>query len=211
MTHLSREQLERWWDEGHDVDRGRVTQHLAECEACAELYESIVDARFEGATPRAETVSLRERAYAMVETARPRRPTPWARPAIVGSAAALAATLLLVAWPERRPPAAPGGEVSIRGSAIQALAPIGAVAVPDAFEWASPVRAARFVVTVRDSEGRTALELSAESERLSLTTEQVTRLQPGLDYEWQVVGLDPSGQDIIRAPWQRFRVGAPAR
>jgi hypothetical protein len=129
----------------------------------------------------------------------------------VAAWAAAAAALLLVASLPLRDRTGPGDDddAAIRGSSIQQLSPIGAVRSPLTFEWASPVKASRFTIEVREPDGRTILQAASETQSWQPTPEQQSRFDQGRDYEWQVTGFDGAGSEIIRAPWQRFRVGSP--
>ena len=77
-VHLTREELQRWWDHGSPADRDRVVGHLAECDACGALYGEILDAEAPPAT-EIESVdrSLTDRAY---RTYRSPQATPRIRP-----------------------------------------------------------------------------------------------------------------------------------
>ena len=66
MTHLDREEIVRWWQEGAPSDRHRFVEHLAECDACGALFGELIDARPPDQNRRGieEIESLKSRGYA---------------------------------------------------------------------------------------------------------------------------------------------------
>ena len=66
MTHLDREEIVRWWQEGAPSDRHRFVEHLAECDACGALLGEVIDARPSDETSRGieEMDALKLRGYA---------------------------------------------------------------------------------------------------------------------------------------------------
>jgi hypothetical protein len=213
MTHLTREELERWWREGLSADRGRVVGHLAECDECGALYGGVADAEVAAAgralPARRDLVARGYRAYRSR-----RRPSGFlrSRPWIAAWATA-AVVLIAVAIPilRRSRPAVIPDEGGIRGTSLQPLAPIGTVEPPVEFRWRSPVRAARYVIEVRDEGRRRLFSLSSEAETVTLSAERLAALAPGETYWWEVVALGPDGEEIMRAPPRAFAVSGGSR
>jgi hypothetical protein len=209
MTHISREELERWWRDGAEEDRARIVQHLAVCDACVKLYREVVDERplDEGAAPVApEIVAAGRAAYGRGAAAAgrtiPFRRSRWAVPLTA------AATLLLGAgiYTLLRSPAPLVSPVdpTVRSTSIQPLSPAGPVAAPFVFEWASPLAGAAYEVAVYDVDGRTLWSMRTERSRTDAPPELLSRLTPGVEYAWDVTAFDSNGVSTIRSPRQRF-------
>jgi len=211
MTHLTRDELERWWREGSPAQRDRVLAHLAECDECGTVYGEIIDAdplRPDAAAVR-DAAPRGYRAY--------RRPgvlgLDWSSPralAAYGAAAVVVLALLVPALRESTTRSDPGED--IRGTSLQPLAPIGTVAPPVEFRWASPVNAARYRVEVRDeSSGEIFVRVESDTATVSLTPEHSSRLTRGRPYSWVVIAVGPGGEEIMRAPPRSFVVSIDQR
>lgn len=113
----------------------------------------------------------------------------------------LAAALALVAltpvmYRALYPPA--GVEDTVRGSELQAIAPVGDVSSAAAFEWQSPIRAAKYRVTVyRGSQ----VVWTTESGDTRVVWPASVTLDPGVQYTWQADALDAEG--TVRMSSQR--------
>ncbi|MGH9318405.1 MAG: hypothetical protein ACRD3V_00720 [Vicinamibacteria bacterium] len=206
MTHLSREDLERWWLDGAPGERDRIVGHLAVCDECGGLFGALIDAQPVAAASRPEArPDLAARAYRAYR--RPRRSfrSSWSTPTLVVSAVAavLLVGLGVVALRAPGPLDDPGG---IRGTSLQPLTPIGRVDPPFEFRWASPLHAASYRVEVRDAERRPLFVLFSEGEAVALPPERLLGLTPGEEYWWEVVALGPGGEEIMRAPRRAFSV-----
>jgi hypothetical protein len=212
MTHLTREELQRWWDDGRPADRARVVSHLAECDACGALFGEVIDAQPLAADPaRTPASGLRERAYGTYRPSSTAAGRRWLVPALAGAAAAV--LVLAIGLPMLREPPAPavGDEGTVRGTSLQPLSPIGSAAPPVEFRWASPVAAARFVVDVRDADERQVFQLTSDRESARLPPERLALLTPGRPYTWVVVAYASSGEEIMRAPPRSFVLASPSR
>jgi hypothetical protein len=208
VTHLSREELERWWAEGRPEERERVVGHLAVCDDCGALYGDIIDARDLATTKlTAEPPpGLAARAY---RAYRPRRSGLSSLPFVWGAAAAaLLVALGIVALRAPAPPGDPGG---IRGTSLLPLSPIGRVDPPVEFKWESPVRASRYRIEVEDAEGRPWFVLFSEGESAALPRERLEELEPGKEYWWEVVALGPQGEEIMGAERRPFFLSSGPR
>jgi hypothetical protein len=74
------------------------------------------------------------------------------------------------------------------------------------FRWESPVRASRYRLEVLDTGGRSLFVLFSDGESLPLPRERLEELEPGREYQWEVVALGPKGEEIMRAPRRSFFV-----
>jgi hypothetical protein len=204
MTHLTREELERWWQRGDPADRERVVGHLAACDECGSLYGRVID----GLDPTAADLPEVRRALVRrgVRVYRPARGW-WPLPRWVVATAALTGLVVAISVPLLRTPAAPVTDtpVAVRGSALQALGPVGLVEAPVTFRWASPVTAASYRVEIRDGD-RVLSTLLTGDESVELPAADLARLDPGRTYSWLVVALTAEGDEIMRTEAQRFSV-----
>jgi hypothetical protein len=207
MTHLTREELVRWWKDGPPAERERIVSHLAVCDECGALYGERIDAQPVAADSRPDLAALGYGAYR-----RPRRllPSPWSVPTL--AAAATAAVLLIgLAIVALRAPEPPDDASGIRGTSLQPLSPIGRVDPPVVFRWESPVRASSYRVEVRDSERRMPVALYYDAESVGLPPPRPLELTPGEEYTWEVVALGPDGEEIMRSPARGFSVSPRPR
>ena len=204
MTHLTREQLERWSAEGAAGDREGVFGHLASCEACRREYAELVRLPAPAATSAPPLFDPRDfvaRGRAAYDGANARgfrwRPAWTLLPA--AAAAALAVALLV---PREAPPVR-DSPLEVRGSTLQPLAPVGDVTSVTEFKWASPFAAARYRVSVKDAAGKTVLSLESAAERVPLAPDAAQRLSAGR-HTWAVEALDASGRVIGTSPPRSF-------
>ncbi|MGH9349395.1 MAG: hypothetical protein ACRD26_19265 [Vicinamibacterales bacterium] len=207
MTHLTRDELDRWWRSGQPTDRSRIVGHLAECDECAALYADVIESRPVAATELpdapADLVARAHRLYGR-QSGAPRAQWRWWT---VGTAAAAILVAAIAIQLLRQPsPRGAASERDIRGSVLQLMAPIGTVAPPVHFRWASPVAAERFVVEVRDDDERLVLALSSASEAVPLPEHQRAQLLSGRTYQWQVIAVGPGGDEIMRSPSRSFEI-----
>jgi hypothetical protein len=212
MTHLTREELQRWWRDGAPGERDRILAHLAECDECGALYGEVIDA--DPVQPDAAAVRVAApRGYRVFRRSRRMFGVDWSTPRVLAVCGAAAVVVLAAIVPTLLRPSGPepdGG--GIRGTSLQPLAPIGAVTQPVQFRWTSPVNAARYVVEVREDGGEQILfSLTSEAESVDLPQEQLGRLTPGRAYSWVVVAADQAGAEIMRAPPRSFVVAAVGR
>jgi hypothetical protein len=210
MTHLTREELQQWWRHGASGARDRIVAHLAECDECGALYGEVIDAD-PAPLDAAAARDASPRGYSAYR--RPRRifGVDWRVLAVSGAAAVLLLVAIVPALlgPSGRFEPDGGG---IRGTSLQPLAPIGTVAPPVQFRWASPVNAARYVVEVREEGVEQILfTVTSDTESVALPREQLGRLTPGRAYSWVVVAVDRTGTEIMRAAPREFVVSTGAR
>lgn len=205
MTHLQRDELRRWHEEGPAAERERVLGHLAGCDTCRVAYAALVRDN----TPSAAADLTRE-AVPLGLRALPPPPAAPARTfgvpawALSGMAALVVlAAAVMVLRPGPLPSPLPSAVV--RGDEIQPLAPDGPTSGPVAFRWSSPLRAARFRVTVRDEVSHAVYEAAAAEERLA---PGVFPLTAGRTFVWSVEALDEGGAVLIRSPERRFTLAA---
>jgi hypothetical protein len=209
MTHLSPEELRRWWEEGAPADRERVIGHLAACDQCAALYERLIDERpLDTALepPDAALIAAGRGVYRRDQPAtaatRPARPMRW-----IGIAAAAAAVLVLAVQFYGRPdPLVPPADETVRSTAIQPLSPDGAVSAPFVFAWSSPVQAPRYELTVRDGRGMSVWTVTVEATRLEAPAELLMRLASGEEHTWQATAINLRGERTVQSPPRRFVV-----
>jgi hypothetical protein len=213
MTHLTREELQRWWRDGAPGERDRILAHLAECDECGALYGEVIDA--EPVQPDADDVRVAApRGYRAYR--RPRRilGVDWSRPRVLAACGVAAVVVLAAIVPAILDPSGrsePDGG-GIRGTSLQPLAPIGTIVAPVQFRWVSPVNAARYVVEVREEGGEQILfAIASATESVDLSQEQLDRLTPGRAYSWIVIAADQAGGEIMRAPPRSFVVSSEGR
>jgi len=210
MSHLTRDELERWWAAGRPEERSRIVGHLAACDDCSALYGDILDTLPVEPAAGAEVERLKRLGYRAYRPERragilARRPA-WA--GLVLAAGLVAAAFLLPVLTRR---SAPPQDGAVRGTAIQLLSPAGTVRPPVEFRWRSPVSAASFRLEVLDDSGRTVYTSRVAQEHTAVPGALEALLEPGREYRWQVVALDEAGEEIIRSEPRRFSVAALAR
>ena len=200
MTHLSREELIRWRDEGAASDRDAVIAHLAACESCRRELSALVQleaAREDTTLDPQQFVARGIEAYTA-----PRRAW-WQRPAAWAAAGAAAGALFAIALLQPARPVEPS--LDVRSSELVAVAPTGEVDRVTTFRWSSPYAVNRYEVIVRDANGATVLQREAPREQLDLAGDRGATFPPG-SYTWTVRALDSSGREIATSPVQPFRV-----
>lgn len=213
MTHLTREDLERWWREGAPADRERILSHLAACDECGALYGAVIDAEPVGRDTAPSFPELRPRGYRAHRTGNRRVGFRWPSPPVLAACAAAAVILIAFIVPAVRESARPVDPVdsAVRGTSLQPLAPIGTVAPPVRFRWASPVEAARYAVEIRDERRELLFVLSTGTESIDLPPDQLARLTPGHTYFWEVAAIGPGDEEIMRGPARLFVVSIGPR
>jgi hypothetical protein len=213
MTHLTRDELRRWWMEGAPAERERILSHLAECDDCGALYGDVIDAEPVRPGTAPAFPDLVPRGYRAYRVGRRPFGLHWRSPRVLVACGAAAVILLAVIVPalrESTTPADPAGD-AIRGTSLQPLAPIGRIDPPVQFRWVSPVEAARYTVEIRDERRALLFVLSTETESVDLPRDELARLTPGRTYSWEVIALGPGGEEIMRAPARSFVVSAEPR
>jgi hypothetical protein len=117
----------------------------------------------------------------------------------------LAAVLVLgvaatVVWRAGAFPPAGSGVDTIRGTAIQPLAPIGHVETINEFLWQSPIRADRYRVRVTRGSDHV---WSGETNALRIEAPAGV-LDANIEYRWTVEALDREGDIRMTSPSQSF-------
>ena len=194
MSHLSREELLRWRDEGGD--RERVIGHIAACPACrAALAEVVRDAPLPDAPPAGDVAEFVRQGYAAHRTAgAARRRRAWYGAGLLAAAAVAVALFRPVLTPERAPVAVES--TTVRGSDIQLLVPSGPVRGALEFRWSSPIAAGLYRVQVRDEGGAVVYASTSAREGLPMPPEDRARLRAGRSYSWRVDALDGEGRPL---------------
>jgi hypothetical protein len=210
MTHLTREELQRWWERGLAADRDRVVGHLAECDECGRLYADVIDAQpVDAADAPALEPAVVARAYRAVSSGAATS-RAWSARSLAAYAAA-AAVVLAVSIPAWRIAIERwgGDDGTIRGTSLLALEPSGTAGRPIRFRWASPIDAPSYRIEVRDAQQGLVLTLPTMVLELTLTPDQAGTLLPGRVYTWQVVAATVEGDEIMRSQTLTFSVPAP--
>jgi hypothetical protein len=203
MTHLSSAEIETWYEQGTAADRARVIGHLAECETCRKALSAYAAAAEPGVL--APLVSMEEavpRGYAAksATTHVPARSSGWWRPLYgLAAAAVLVIAIVWVAVPDRAI-----DDDTVRGSDLQGLSPLGSSNASE-FRFASPFRASRYRLTVRDASGAQVLTADADDMRVAVDAATRSRLVAGQEYSWVVIALDAAGETIAESAPVRFR------
>ena len=118
----------------------------------------------------------------------------------------LAAVLALVAltpvmYRALKPP--PAVVDTVRGTELQPIAPVGDIAALGAFEWQSPIRAAKYRLTVyRGSQS----VWTTESGETRVARPPAVTIDPGVEYTWQADALDAEGIVRMSTPRTAFTV-----
>lgn len=122
---------------------------------------------------------------------------------LLAAAAVLAVGLSLVDWRSDR-----GTPIdTVRGSAIQVIAPAGTVADVTAFSWQSPIRGDRYRVTVRRGSDQVWQAVSGTT-RIAAPP---ATFENGVEYTWQVEAIDREGGVRMVSPFQSFILGEIAK
>jgi hypothetical protein len=209
VTHLTREDLERWSHQGLAADRERIVGHLAQCDDCAALYARVLDDEPVEPADDAHLAELKARAYAAYGQGRavPSRRAAWL--AASGIAAVFVAALVLYPVLRTEEMLIVPDDEAIRGVAIQALAPAGTVSPPIEFRWSSPLAAARYEVTVR-ADAQLLWSASVTAQHTAAPPDLIERLRREGEATWQVTALDGTGRRLIQSEPQRFAVAPRA-
>lgn len=192
MTHLTADELKSWFEHGKAADRERVIAHLADCNDCRKALSAL--AMSAEAEPSTSPLTMNEAVALGYDAHKPEtifRPAMRLRP-LYGLAAA-AVIVVAVLW-ITSPTLIDQGE-AVRNRIIRLSSPTG-VGNAQQFEWESPLRPARFRVTVRDANG--VLVLSGETASSPFRTDAAARspLKAGEGYSWKVEALNESGEVI---------------
>lgn len=125
----------------------------------------------------------------------PRSLVRWALPLAAALAIAILGPVLY-----RSVPTEPTVE-TIRGSELQPVAPVGPVVDMTAFEWQTPIRAAKYRVTVfRGSQ----VVWVGEAVDTRVAPPDTVSFERGVGYEWQVDAVDAEGSVRLSSPRTGF-------
>ncbi len=89
---------------------------------------------------------------------------------------------------------------TVRGTDLQPVAPVGDVRELREFTWQSPIAATRYRVRVY----RGAVEIWSATSDTTRVSSTPPRLEPGVEYAWQVEALDREGAVRLQSPRQPF-------
>jgi hypothetical protein len=212
MTHLLREELVRWRDQGLPEDRERVITHLATCKTCADAYAELV--REAPATQPLEhfnPADFVKRGYA----ARKSTGAPVAAGAFMswklwaGAISAVALVVLVVATgPDlRRMLESSDGA---RGAGIELTTPTATGGTLPSLEWKTGLTASRYRVELTDPAGATVYQAETNASSVTLPANVAGALLPGTSYTWRVTAFDRDGQAMATAT-SVFSPTGPAR
>ena len=190
MTHLVREDLERWRDQGRPEDRERITSHLAECEECTATFAEVVrTAPLETAATRLDPSKFVARGYAVRKPAKPvAQVVSWKAWAGALSAAALVVLVVLVGLPGSDDPTGPVTRGGITITAADATS----------VSWTSGITAPRFQVELVDARNVALYRFTTSDRTVAVPPDTRARLAPG-EYTWKVTALDDEGRPISAA------------
>jgi hypothetical protein len=207
MTHVMREELIRWRDQGRAEDRDRIVSHLASCKSCAAQYAELVrTAPSEQSPVRFDPADFVQRGYAVRNRSRvPSAVIPlmsW-KPWTAGlSAAALLFLVLTIVPPS-------GYQSGTRGTEIE-LTSSGAAGQPPVIQWTTDIAAARFRVELLDPTQKPVYETVTETNQATVPADISAGLRPGGVYTWKVTALDSDGTAVTSAS-QTFSIAGDAR
>ena len=202
MTHLSADELKAWYQQGNVADRGRVIEHLADCEHCRKALSMLAAAdTADVAAPAVTVAEALPMGYAARKAAPERsRWAAWLRPAYALAAAAVVVVAVMwVSTPDRA-----SDDDAVRSTELLALAPSGATGSLE-FKWESPFEASRFRITVRDAKGQVIFTGETAASSLGGGAALGGKLTAGAEYLWQVAALDRAGDVIAESRATRFR------
>ena len=202
MTHLSAEEIRSWYEHGKADDRTRVIGHLAECETCRRALSTYAAAAEPETT--STLVSITDavpRGYAAKKQAPPPARTFASLRPLYGLAAA-AVVVVAVMWVTslNRTPESD----TVRSTELVGISPDG-VANAAEFRFASPFRASRYRLTVRDAAGVLVASTDAPDTPITLDRSQRDRLVAGQEYSWVIAALDAAGETIAASAPKTFR------
>jgi hypothetical protein len=208
VSHITPEELERWWTRGDAADRDRIVGHLAACDECIVRYAAFMDGRPAEApagTPAESAAWLgrRVRGTSPVPLVRGLR---WRRSQMVAAGAMAALLMVAVLVPALRDRPREPDDLGIRGTRLVLVEPIGAVSAPFEFRWTSPIEAARFRVEISDRNEQPIASSTVAEARWPLPEEIGRQLRPGVEYRWRVVALDAAGEPMMQSELRSFAI-----
>ena len=205
MTHLSREELMQWHDQGRADDRDRVVSHLAACRSCAAEYADLIRTAPALESPtHFNPADFVARGYAVRrETSRASLRMGLSWKVWAGALGAAAALLLVVTL-------GPNDDGGTRGGGVQITLPTEVTDQPSVVEWTTGLAVTRFRVELVDEAGATIFQTVTETPRAVLPDSDVMKLAPGRSYTWRITALDREGESLTTAS-KTFAIGTGAR
>lgn len=202
MTHLSPDELKRWFERGQADDRERVIAHLADCGECRKMLSAMASAAESVESAPALTVSEAvPRGYAARTPARDSSSwLAWFRPAY--GLAAFAVVIVAAAFWVARP--APGTDDGIRSAELLAVSPAGTGSATE-FRWESPFDVPRYRITIAGASGAVVHVVTVASSPWPLDDDTKRRLTAGAVYSWRVEALDAAGDVVATSRPSAFR------
>jgi hypothetical protein len=209
MSHLSREAMLRWRDEGLGDDREQTTSHLASCRSCAAAYAELV--RTAPVTERPvhfDPADFVQRGYAARKRAGGGASLlaswkVWTSAA--GLAAALALVVIFVPF---------GSDETIgvtRGGGVTIVSPSDAGSASSAdLEWKSGITASQFRVALTDASGVVMYDANVSGPPVRLPPDVARRLEPGGFYTWTVSVMGADARVVTTAS-RRFSLAGVAK
>ncbi len=196
MTHIARDELIRWRDQGLVADRERILPHLATCKACAQTYAELIRTEpVAGAPQHFDPADFVKRGYAVRQTATRslsiRALVSWKL--WTGALAAAAVVLLAVTITTRT-----GRDVvgDSRGPRIEIVTPSGPTPNLSSIEWRSGIVADTFRVELADPSGRVVYRTETRDDRIAIPLETQSTLRLAKECRYTITALDRDGQPI---------------
>jgi hypothetical protein len=212
MTHVVRDDLVRWRDQGLPEDRERVLSHLAICKSCAEAYAELVrTAPGAGAPKHFDPADFVKRGYAARGKTAVRT---WSASLVswkmwVGVLSAVAVVLLVIRTGSGPGPGSEPADTT-RGVGIELVSPSGTTEPPTVIEWTSGITPARFRVELTDSNGTLVYQTETDGPRVALPPEITAKLLPGSSYACRVTALDRDGRPLTSSS-RTFSIASATR
>ena len=198
-AHLTRDELEQWTRGASPGARGRIVEHLAECDACgaaaAALMADMPDAAQDGTRTLVESGT---RVYARVNRGVSRAWMALAASMVI----AVGGAVWYAAQPDR---AAFRGGVE-PAAALTLAGPSGRVARDQlTFAWSPGPGDARLRVFAVGGSPSPVIDRVVPASPYAPTAEERSRLEPGHDHEWFVERRGADGRGLL-APSARFSI-----
>jgi anti-sigma factor RsiW len=205
MSHVSREAMLRWRDEGLADDRDQMTSHLAACRSCAAAYAELVRTApaMEGPV-HFDPADFVQRGY----SARKQVSAPASMLAswkVWTSALAAAAALILVVI------LVPFGPADVaRGGGVNIVSPAEGASASSDLDWKSGIAVSQFRAQLTNASGAVVYEALVSAPPVHLPSDVARGLQPGQSYTWTVSVMDADAHVVTTAS-RTFSPAAAAR
>jgi hypothetical protein len=184
----------------------RLEAHLRECLACA--AERDLATAFEQPVEGAET-DLRHVLRELKRGAAVGR--RWTAGLVLAAAALLVLAALALPWERWREappvPAAPSGDLPVRGAVIRTVGPRGELpSAPDHLAWQPTPGATTFELTLKRPDGTILWRGRADGPEAVLPPEIRGAIENFVVYSWEVHAIDDNGRTVARSRWVHFQV-----